>query len=99
VLLGAAGVVVLPAGILAWRQLGGLALLDISWGIPIGTALGFLAIATSNLARVRVQRTVGRAGGEGRARAARFLGVAAICIAVTAAISVGFYELLLHFEK
>jgi hypothetical protein len=46
-----------------------------------------------------VQRTAGRAGGEGRARVARTLGVLAICLAVTAAISVGFYELLLHFEK
>jgi hypothetical protein len=99
VLVGAAGVLAVPAAIVLAQRAKGVGLIDAAWAIPVAMALGFVAIGTSNLARVRVQRTVGRAGGEGRARAARILGVVAICIAVTAAISVGFYELLLHFEK
>jgi len=98
-LLGAVGVLAVPAAIVLAQRSKGVALIDAAWGIPVALGLGFLAIGASNLARVRVQRTVGRAGGEGRARAARILGAVAICIAVTAAISVGFYELLLHFEK
>jgi hypothetical protein len=99
VLVGAAGVLAVPAAIVLAEQSPRIGLIDAAWGIPVATALGFLAVGTANLAKVRVQRTVGRAGGDGRVRAARILGVLAICIAVTAAISVGFYELLLHFEK
>ena len=98
-LVGAAGVLAVPAAVAFAEQSPRIGLIDAAWAIPVAMALGFLAIGTSNLARVRVQRTVGRAGGEGRVRVARILGVVAICIAVTAAISVGFYELLLHFEK
>jgi hypothetical protein len=99
VLVGAAGVLAVPAAVALAEQSPRVGLIDAAWGIPVATALGFLALGASNLARVRVQRTAGRAGGEGRVRAARILAVVAICIAVTAAISVGFYELLLHFEK
>jgi hypothetical protein len=99
VLLGVAGVLTLPVALVLAHRSSVLTLLGVSWLIPVGAALGIAAVALSNLARERVQRTVGRAGGEGRARAARRLGVLAICLAVTAAISVGFYELLLRFEK
>jgi hypothetical protein len=99
VLLGAAAVLAVPAGIGLAEQSPRIGLVDAAWAIPVATALGFLALATANLARARVQRTVGRAGGEGRARLARTLAVTGICVAVTAAISVGFYELLLQLEK
>jgi hypothetical protein len=98
-LLGIAAVLTLPAAVAVAQRSAGIALLDAAWAIPVAAGLGFLALATSNLARARIQRTLGRAGGEGRARTARILGVLGLCIAVTAAISVGFYELLLHFEK
>ena len=98
-LVGVAGVLAVPGAVALAEQSPRIGLIDAAWGIPVSLGLGFLAIGASNLAQVRVQRTVGRAGGAGRARAARILGVVAICIAVTAAISVGFYELLLHFEK
>jgi hypothetical protein len=65
----------------------------------VAASLGLLAVGAANLARTRIHWTVGRAGGAGRARVARILGALGICIAVTASISVGFYELLLRFEK
>ena len=98
VLLGLAAVAVVPAGIALARELAGLRLVDASWAIPVGFACGWLAIGFSNLARARIQWTLGRAGGEGRARAARLLGAIGICLAVTASISVGFYELLVRLE-
>jgi hypothetical protein len=97
--LGLAAVLVLPVGIVLAQRSPTISLLDVSWAIPIAAGLGAAAVAASNLARARVQRTLGRAGGEGRARAARILGIVGICLAVTAAISVGFYEILLHYEK
>jgi hypothetical protein len=99
VLLGLVAVLVVPGAIVVARQLPSVRLIDASWGIPVAVALGFLAVGLSNLAGVRVQWTVGRAGGEGRARLARRLGTLAICIAVTASISVGVYELLLRLER
>jgi hypothetical protein len=98
VLLGLAAVAAVPAGVAAARELAGVRLVDASWTIPIAFGLGLLAIAFANLARARIQRTLGRAGGAGRARAARFLGTVGICVAVSASISVAFYELLLRLE-
>ena len=98
-LLGIAAVLAVPAAIALAQQSPGVRLVDASWAIPIAAALGLLALGASNLARTRIQWTVGRAGGEARARVARFLGGLGICIAVTASISVGFYELLLRLEK
>ena len=45
-----------------------------------------------------MRRTLERAGGAGRMRIGRILGVAGICLAVSAGIAVGFYELLLRLE-
>jgi hypothetical protein len=98
VLIGLAGVLVIPLAVAAAKQLRSIQLVDASWGIPVAAVLGLLAVGFSNLARARIQWTLGRAGGEGRARAARALGFLAVCIAVTAAISVGFYEVLLRLE-
>lgn len=98
-MLGLAAVLVLPAGIVLAQRSPTISLLDVGWGIPIAGGLGATAVAASNLARARVQRTLGRSGGEGRARVGRILGIVGICLAVTAAISVGFYEILLRYEK
>lgn len=98
VLIGLVAVLAVPAAIAIARQSPSISLIDAAWGIPVAAALGLLAHGFSNLAGLRIQWTVGRAGGEGRARAARALGTLAICIAITAAISVGVYELLLRLE-
>jgi hypothetical protein len=99
VLVGLAADLAIPAGIVLARQSPDVQLIDASWAIPVATALGFLALGVSNLARARVQWTLGRAAGEGRARLARILGTLGLCIAVSASISVGVYELLLRLEK
>jgi hypothetical protein len=99
VLLGLAAVLAIPAAIALAQQSPSVRLIDAAWAIPVGFALGLLAVGLANLARVRVQWTLGRAGGLGRARAARWLGGVGIALAVAASISVGFYEVLLRFEK
>jgi len=92
-------VLAVPAGIALAHESPTIRLIDSSWAIPVGAALGFVALWLARLARARIEWTLGRAGGAGRARAARILGGLGICIAVTASISVGFYELLLRLEK
>ena len=89
----------MPAAIALARRLAGQQLLDASWAIPVAFACGWLAIACANLARVRVQWTLGRAGGEGRAKLARRLAALGLCLAAAATISVVFYEILLRLEK
>ncbi len=49
-------------------------------------------------ARGTIARTLERAGGFRRVRMGRVLGILAICVALSASIAVGFYELLVKLE-
>jgi hypothetical protein len=98
VLLGAVGVAAVPAAVALSRQTAGVQLLDAVWAIPVAAACGVAALLFARGAGGRVRRTLERAGGLGRARAGRLLGVAGICVALSASIAVGFYELLLRLE-
>jgi uncharacterized protein (DUF697 family) len=99
VLAGILAVVAIPAAIVYVRRTPSLTPIDAGWAIPLAVIFGLGSIALSNLARTRVQWTLGRAGGLGRARAGRILGFIGLCVATSAAISVGFYEVLLRFER
>jgi hypothetical protein len=99
VLLGLGAAVAVPGAIAVAQRLPSVTLLDAAWGIPVAVALALLAYGLANLARVRVQWTLGRAGGEGRAKLARRLAALGLCLAAAATISVVFYEILLRLEK
>ena len=58
---------------------------------------GALALLLARKAQLRIERTLGRAGGEGTARAGRILGLISLCIGLTAALALGFYALLNYF--
>ena len=93
-----AGVLAVPvAGVLS-RQTGRIHLLDAVWAIPVGMALSVVALVFARGARGQIRKTLERAGGTGRVRATRWLAVAGICVALSASIAVGFYELLLRLE-
>ena len=62
-----------------------------------GTLLGLIAIALARGARVKVERTLGRAG-EGAVRWGKWLGTLGLCLGLTAALSLAFYGLLLWAE-
>jgi hypothetical protein len=98
VLLGAAGVLAVPAAVALAREATGVHLLDAAWAIPPAAVCGTAALLFVRGARGRIRATLERAGGRGRARAGVILGVAAISVALSAAIAVGFYELLLRLE-
>jgi hypothetical protein len=99
VVLGIVAVVAIPLAIYLTRKLPGAALLDAQWAIPFGFAAGIGALLFARGARGTLARTLERAGGSGRIRAGRVLAIAGICIALSASIAVGFYEVLLRLES
>jgi len=98
VLLGLVAVAAVPAAVAVSRQTTGVRLLDAVWAIPVATGCGVAALLFARGARGRIRRTLERAGGLGRVRLGRVLGVAGISVALSASIAVGFYELLLRLE-
>jgi hypothetical protein len=98
VLLGLLAVAAVPVAVVLSRQTAGVRLIDAVWAIPVALACGIAALLFSRGARGRIRWTLERAGGIGRVRLGRVLGVAGICVALSASIAVGFYELLLRLE-
>jgi hypothetical protein len=80
-------------------RLAGVDLVEAAWAVPVAAAAGVAALLFARGARGRIQRTLERAGGAGRARVGRILGIAGICVALSGAIAVGFYELLVRLER
>ena len=97
-LFGVIAVVAVPAGILLSRRLAGVTLVQAGWAVPVAAAAGITALLFARGATGRIRATLERAGGAGRAKAGRRLGVAGISMALSGAIAVGFYELLLRLE-
>ena len=96
---GALSILAVPAGVLAARELRSVTLIDSSGSIAVAALLGWAAIVLARRARERVQITLGRAGGEGAARAGRALGILGLLVAGTSALALGFWGLLSLFAS
>src|SRR5262249_49557872 len=59
--------------------------------------LGVLALLLARKAQLRNERTLGRVGGLGMARAGKILGLLSLCIGITAGLALGFYSVLNYF--
>jgi hypothetical protein len=92
-------VVAVPAAIYAADRSQALDLIDAAWAIPFAFGAGVASLLFARGARGEASRTLERAGGRGRIRAGFVLAVLGICVALSASISVGFYELLLRLES
>ena len=97
-MLGVAGVATMPAAVIVARQSHRFALLDASFAVPLAFLLGLVATgmarrAKRNLAWLRLD-----GGGTGVASAGVILGILALSLALTAALSVGFYEAVLYYQ-
>jgi hypothetical protein len=97
-LFGVVAVLAVPVGVLVSKRLAGVTLVQAGWAVPVAAAAGLVALLFARGATGRIRSTLERAGGAGRVRAGRLLGAAGICIALSGAIAVGFYELLLRLE-
>ncbi len=98
-LSGLVAVLAVPAAVALSRRSSTITLVDAAWAVPVAAAFGVVALLFARGARGRIRATLERARGRARARAARVLGVAGICVALSAAIAVGFYELLVRLES
>jgi hypothetical protein len=99
VLAGFLAVAVVPAAVALSELLDQVRLLDAAAAIPVAVACGLAALWLARGARRRIERTLGRIGGRGPARAGKVLGVIGICLAVSAAISVATYYALVHWAE
>jgi uncharacterized membrane protein YfcA len=97
-LLGVVAVVTIPVAIYLTRKLPGTVLLDAAWSIPCGFAVSVAALLLARGARGTIARSLERARGRVRVRAGRILAILGICLACSASIAVGFYELLVRLE-
>jgi hypothetical protein len=97
-LLGLAGVLALPAGVELSRRSKQVTLLDVAYAIPLAFLLGLVALIMARRARDNLRWLRLRAGGTGVASTAVVVGMLALCLALTAALSVGFYELVLLYQ-
>jgi hypothetical protein len=95
-LLGLLSAATMPAAIAATRWSETYELLHAAFAIPLGLILGVGAALAARSGLRANERTLGRLGGVGTARAGRLLGLLGVCLAVTAAISVGVYGLLVY---
>jgi hypothetical protein len=89
-----------PAGVVLARYSERVTL--VSAGVvaaPLGIVLGMYAVVLSRRARETVLRTLGRSRGGGRARVGRALGVAGLCLSITAGLALAFYGLLVLFAE
>jgi hypothetical protein len=98
VLCGLIAVVAIPLAIEVTRRKTGAVLLDAAWAIPVAAIAAVAGLMFERGARRVVNRTLGRASGSRRLRAARVLAVTGICVALSSALAVGIYEFLVWKE-
>ena len=97
VVMGVFAVMVVPAAIAASRYFDELTLVQSCASAAVAALLGLFAIALARRGQEQVERTLGRSGGKGTARAGRWLGVIALWIAATTGLALAFYFLLTLF--
>jgi hypothetical protein len=95
---GLAAVAALPAAVALAQLSSRVKLTQAAVGAPVAAVFGVGALLLARRALRRSERTLGRAGGEGAARAGRVLGVIGLCLAASGAIAIAFYGLLVHYQ-
>ena len=81
----------------AARQLDKVSLVQATIASCFSVLLGGGAVLLARRGLRTIERTLGRAGGEGSARVGRLLGVLGLCLGLTAAVALGVYGLLNFF--
>src|SRR5262245_56210693 len=88
-LLALAGLLVLPAAVEASRRSTRVDLLDAAYGIPVAFFLGFVALVMARRAKENLRWLRLREGGTAVASVAVIVAAVTLCLAITAALSVG----------
>jgi hypothetical protein len=98
VLVGVLAVLAIPVGLALAAYSSTVDLIHIAVAVPLAAVLGLVAMGLARNARRLSQISLGRIGGTGVARAGWILGLLALYLALMAALSVGFFGLLLLFD-
>ena len=99
VVVGLLAVAALPVAVAVARETTLFELIEAAAAIPVAAVGGIAAVVLGRRARRRVERTIGRVGGAGRALLGRLLGALALCLASSATIAVGVYLFLSRFSE
>jgi hypothetical protein len=91
---GAASFATLPLATYLTRFSDAYELLHAGFAIPLGAALGFLALALARRAKRQRNVLLGRAPRSGAATAGRALGAIGLCLAAAAVVALAVYGLL-----
>jgi hypothetical protein len=98
-LLGVAAILVMPAAIEVSRRSKAVGLLDTAYAIPFAFILGLVSLVMARRARHNLRwLRVREGGGTAVAQTAVLIGTLALLLAVVAALSVGFYGLVVVYQ-
>ena len=98
-MLALLAILTLPVAVEATRRSGRLELLDAAWAIPLAFLRSLVALIMARRARHNLRWFHLHEGGTGVAGVAMVIGLVALCLTITAALSVGFYELVLLYQR
>jgi hypothetical protein len=96
--LAVVGLLVLPAAVEVSRRSTRIGLLDAGYAIPVAFLLGLSALIMARRARDTLRWFRLQEGGTAVASVAVVVAAVTVCIALTAALSIGFYELVLVYQ-
>jgi hypothetical protein len=96
--LAVLGLLVLPGAVEVSRRSPRISLLDAGYAIPLAFLLGLVGLIMAKRARDNLHWLQVREGGTGVATTAIIVAGVTVCLALTAALSIGFYELFLVYQ-
>ena len=96
--VGAAALLTLPAAVEVARRSKTVTLLQAGYAIPVAFVLGLVAVVMARRARHNLRWLAVREVGTRVASTAVIVATVAVCLALTAALSIGFYELVLLYQ-
>jgi len=96
--LAVLGLIVVPAAVEVSRRSPRIGLLDAGYAIPLSFLLGLVALIMAKRARDNLRWFGLREGATGVASVAIIVAGVTVCLALTAALSIGFYELFLVYQ-
>ena len=88
----------MPAAIEVAARSTRIGLLDAAYAIPVAFLLGLVALIMARRARRNLHWLQLREGGTGVASAALLVAAVTVCLALAAALSVGFYGLVVLYQ-
>ena len=96
--LAVLGLLVLPGALEVSRRSARISLLDAGYAIPVAFLLGLVALIMARRARENLRWLRLRDGGTAVASLAVIVAAIVLCLALTAALSIAFYELVLVYQ-